>query len=573
MSVFIQKLNPLAGKMEWEVQDENYDYHQEIARSAFADMLHDTERNQKYYRAIKIAIEKMHAQKKPANVLDIGTGTGLLSMMAVKCGADTVTACETFLPVANCARRIIKANGFESKIKLVAKNSLDMKIGRIGDMQQKANILVTEVFDTELIGEGAITIFEHAHRELLEEDCIVVPQSATIYAQVVESPLANDWRKIKSIVDTDDGLPILKIPESVHNCVGSPAVHDIQLNQFPITHFKTIIPPIPVLRFDWSGRTKFIKQRNNLVIEKAEQNGTAQVVFMWWDLSMDPDNKIILSCAPYWAHPEIDLHNKNDEDFSIKDLIPWRDHWMQAVYFLPKEIQLTKGQKLTLISSHDAYSLWFNLKDNLEILKDDYKKPLCQCGLHFVFSRTRIGQMNDSTRNKKYLQVLRNKVNSETVCLCLSEGSLLALIAAQMGAKKVFVVSNMHMIQTAMEDFAKHNEFKENIVFVEDMDELLEKKDELKDVNLVIGEPHYSASLLPWHNFRFMYTIKNDLDNILPIDVDIMPKKATVHAIACNFYHLYKIKGSLNSCEGFNMKIFDDLIKVKLCFKYWNNFR
>lgn len=29
-----------------------------------------------------------------ANVLDIGTGTGLLSMMAAKCGADTITACE-----------------------------------------------------------------------------------------------------------------------------------------------------------------------------------------------------------------------------------------------------------------------------------------------------------------------------------------------------------------------------------------------------------------------------------------------------------------------------------------------
>lgn len=29
-----------------------------------------------------------------ANVLDIGTGTGLLSMMAAKCGADSITACE-----------------------------------------------------------------------------------------------------------------------------------------------------------------------------------------------------------------------------------------------------------------------------------------------------------------------------------------------------------------------------------------------------------------------------------------------------------------------------------------------
>lgn len=29
------------------------------------------------------------------------------------------------------------------------------------------NLLVTEVFDTELIGEGAISVFNHAHQELL----------------------------------------------------------------------------------------------------------------------------------------------------------------------------------------------------------------------------------------------------------------------------------------------------------------------------------------------------------------------------------------------------------------------
>lgn len=35
-------------------------------------------------------------------------------------------------------------------------------------MLEKANILVTEVFDTELIGEGAIGTFNHAHKYLLE---------------------------------------------------------------------------------------------------------------------------------------------------------------------------------------------------------------------------------------------------------------------------------------------------------------------------------------------------------------------------------------------------------------------
>ena len=41
-----------------------------------------------------MAINKIHGQGKKANVLDIGTGTGLLSMMAVACGADSVIACE-----------------------------------------------------------------------------------------------------------------------------------------------------------------------------------------------------------------------------------------------------------------------------------------------------------------------------------------------------------------------------------------------------------------------------------------------------------------------------------------------
>lgn len=70
--VFTQKRNALTGSTEWGMQDEDYDFHQEIARSAFADMLHDTERNKKYYRALQLAIDKMHQDGKKANVLDIG---------------------------------------------------------------------------------------------------------------------------------------------------------------------------------------------------------------------------------------------------------------------------------------------------------------------------------------------------------------------------------------------------------------------------------------------------------------------------------------------------------------------
>ena len=40
------------------------------------------------------------------HVLDIGTGTGLLSMMAAVEGVDSITACEEFLPMAACAEKV-----------------------------------------------------------------------------------------------------------------------------------------------------------------------------------------------------------------------------------------------------------------------------------------------------------------------------------------------------------------------------------------------------------------------------------------------------------------------------------
>lgn len=53
--------------------------------------------NRLYYKALKKEITRLHKANKKVHVLDIGTGTGLLAMMAAKCGADSVYACEVCL--------------------------------------------------------------------------------------------------------------------------------------------------------------------------------------------------------------------------------------------------------------------------------------------------------------------------------------------------------------------------------------------------------------------------------------------------------------------------------------------
>ena len=70
--IFVQVLNPMTGRMEWKSQPEDYDYQQELARAAFADMLHDSERNKMYYEGLKAAIALKRSQGQPVHVLDIG---------------------------------------------------------------------------------------------------------------------------------------------------------------------------------------------------------------------------------------------------------------------------------------------------------------------------------------------------------------------------------------------------------------------------------------------------------------------------------------------------------------------
>lgn len=544
MKVFVERINLITGLPEYVSIDENFDEFQEIARSNFADMLHDTERNQMYEAALKVAIDKIHEKGKEAIVLDIGTGTGLLSMMAVRNGADKVIACEAFDPISECALQVIALNGFEDQIEVIPKKSVDLKVGENEDLEEKCNILVTEVFDTELIGEGALATFNHANKYLLTEDCIVIPHSATIYAQIVECPIVDQWNSLSNVHDRST---FVDMPDRIKKCGGSSTLYDFQMSQLPEGSFKTLMKPTPVFEFDWTSQSPY--ERSAVLTGDAECDGEAQAVFVWWDLKMDVENKIILSCAPYWAHP---LY-KNDRTVKM----PWRDHWMQAAYF-PTQRKFKKGDQLSLIASHDEYSMWFDVKKGSNVKKEDSKIRRCRCFIH-TLPRNRIGQMNDEYRKNVFMNVFNENNISNKNVLILGHGFFLSFMALKFNANQIIIFDD-HVTNRSMENFLPKSKLAPQVVLINNIRNLLEMVDK-NFIDVVIAEPYFLSSVLPWDDF-YIYHLLNQVKPILKDDAQIFPKAAIVKAIAVKFDDLHKIRAPLKVCEGFQMAPFDELVKV-----------
>ncbi|XP_047451239.1 protein arginine N-methyltransferase 7 [Mugil cephalus] len=556
MKTFCGRANPTTGALDWVEESEEYDYHQEIARSCYADMLHDHDRNEKYFQGIRAAVSRVKARGEDVVVLDIGTGTGLLSMMAVTAGADFCYAVEVFKPMAEAARCIVEKNGFSDKIKIINKHSTDVTVGPDGDMQVKANVLITELFDTELIGEGALPSYEHAHQNLVQDACEAVPHRATVYAQLVESELLWSWAQLQPV---EVGGARLAPPPALGRCAGAHSVCDVQLSQVPPGGFAPLGPLCTVFQVDFSRPVSSAFASSSARFA-ARASGRAQVVLSWWDLDMDPGGTIVCSMAPSWTYPQ-------------PQGAPWRDHWMQSVYFLPAEVEVTEGDELVLTGCHDDYSLWFNLQT--QRLQDSSpssppslsSRPSCSCLAHLVWNRPRFGELNDRRRTRSFVSALRSVLREDSVCLSVSDGSLLPVFAHMLGAKKVFALENSRMSKQVIEQVLEGNSLKGGVELLEVRAEQLSISDlGGEQVSVLMGEPYFSTSLLPWHSLFFWYC-RTALAGLLRPGASILPRSASLHMVAVEFQDLWRIRAPCGTCEGFDVTPMDEMVQRSLDFR------
>jgi len=167
-------------------------------------------------------------------VVDIGTGTGVLSVFAAKAGASRVYAIEQE-PVIGVARKVAAANGVSDIITFIEGSSLEVEIPEIAD------VLITETIGNMGLDEGIITWITDAKERFLKPNGVAIPLDIEVVVSLVAVP--TDYENIERW-----SRPLLGLDFSPLGFVARNNVHWVDLSRAefasrPVSVFSTDFEP------------------------------------------------------------------------------------------------------------------------------------------------------------------------------------------------------------------------------------------------------------------------------------------------------------------------------------------
>ncbi|MES1265934.1 MAG: 50S ribosomal protein L11 methyltransferase, partial [Variovorax sp.] len=256
-------------------------------------------------------------------VFEIGTGSGLLAMMAAKLGARKVVTCEAVRLVADTASKIIERNGLQDRIEVLAKPSYAVQLEK--DLPAKADILVHEIFSSELLGEHVLPAIEDAKARLLKPGGEILPSAASIMIALVGGDELGRELHVEEAFGFD-----LRLFNAIH-----PKKHPIHREDLPRI---LLSGDIEAFRFDFRKESSFPAENKRLALT-AVQGGLCYGVIQW--IRFELGAGIVFENHPTRRRPVA--------------------NWQQTIYRFDEPLQLEEGAVVAVDAMHDRSRPWFDL--------------------------------------------------------------------------------------------------------------------------------------------------------------------------------------------------------------------
>lgn len=276
-------------------------------------MMNDQSRNNAYLDAINLAIGKNDF------VFEIGTGSGLLAMMAARAGARKVITCEASELIAHKAREIIDQNGYSEVINVLSKKSTDVVVGK--DLPQKADVLLSEILSGEFVGEGVRPTISDASKRLVREGGKIIPQSGAIRIALIGGEQENLG---EFYVSEANGFDLTKF-----NSI-TPNKHSIKFTSPPTL----LSSPVSAYEIKMSDIHK-IADEEKVITLTAKESGLCYGIVQWLKVQIFQD--IIYENEPGKLN----------------------SHWPTPVYRFAEPINLVLGQEVKIKAKLFEDYVWF----------------------------------------------------------------------------------------------------------------------------------------------------------------------------------------------------------------------
>jgi protein arginine N-methyltransferase 7 len=286
-------------------------------------MMNDLPRNEFYYQMLKD-----HIVPGETTVLEIGAGSGLLSMMAASLGAKWVVAVEGSPEMARLAQRNIDANKFTDRVRVLNRMSTDLVVK---DLPSQPDVLVSEIFGTLLLGESALEYLEDIRRRnIVRPDTKILPRFGKQYCCLIECPILDEITKVNKWKDID--LTLMNSLRDTASVVFTKK-YGFRLNSMP---YKRLTPPMEILSIDFEKTRLRDIPIEFSVSAKLVQPGKGHAFLYWWaswnreedvkDLKVDFDKTFTFTGFDHVRYMSTDPDHTRESNNFARDM-----QWGQAL--------------------------------------------------------------------------------------------------------------------------------------------------------------------------------------------------------------------------------------------------